>query len=272
MVTDREPDNYLHFPSSTHDLHFQLFHMLSLTNARLDDMENRLVIDPQSNTAPSSPPTQDDEAEARTVLHNILFPEHPIPLHDAKPRSTFNTAPAHPINAIPASLQADQNPPLIHVQPPTAQDSNIDGSRYQATSRESVNEEVPTTDHHDKDSTRSATPKAEVNQTLHMGDIAPASFDPLCPRLPFPHPWDIVTQRLFSWALVWMEDDFVRTLESTALGYQVDEFALTIYTMMTFKRRVRSMTAFLVKLIRSSSSEISATGCAPFPRCPATNS
>jgi hypothetical protein len=36
-----------------------------------------------------------------------------------------------------------------------------------------------------------------------------------------PQPWDIVTQRLYSWALVWEEETFVRALENISLGQQV---------------------------------------------------
>ena len=34
-------------------------------------------------------------------------------------------------------------------------------------------------------------------------------------------PWDLVTQRLYSWALVWEEESFVRALENISLGNQV---------------------------------------------------
>lgn len=49
-------------------------------------------------------------------------------------------------------------------------------------------------------------------------------------------PWDLVTQRLYGWALVWEEDSFVRALERMALGFQVEEFPLAVYTMLIFKR------------------------------------
>ena len=62
-----------------------------------------------------------------------------------------------------------------------------------------------------------------------------------------PNPWDLVTQRLYSWAVVWEENSFSRAMEEISLNRQVDlptlrsnlqvgEFALTIFVMMTFKR------------------------------------
>ncbi|RXK38177.1 hypothetical protein M231_04551 [Tremella mesenterica] len=52
-------------------------------------------------------------------------------------------------------------------------------------------------------------------------------------------PWDLITQRLYSWALVWEDESFVRALENVSLGKQVEEFPLTVFTMMTFKRLLR---------------------------------
>ncbi|KAK4685503.1 MFS transporter, UMF1 family, partial [Tremellales sp. Uapishka_1] len=63
--------------------------------------------------------------------------------------------------------------------------------------------------------------------------------DPRLPHMDFPAPWEIVTQRLYSWALVWEEESFVRALEKISLGQQVEEFPLTVFVMMTFKRNLR---------------------------------
>lgn len=49
-------------------------------------------------------------------------------------------------------------------------------------------------------------------------------------------PWDLATQKLYSWALVWEEETFVRAMERMSLGSQVEEFPLTIFMMMTYKR------------------------------------
>lgn len=53
-----------------------------------------------------------------------------------------------------------------------------------------------------------------------------------------PNPWDLVTQRLYSWAVVWEEDSFNRAMEEISLGKQIGEFALTIFMIVTFKRSV----------------------------------
>ena len=46
-------------------------------------------------------------------------------------------------------------------------------------------------------------------------------IDPINPRMGDPAPWDLVTQRLYSWALVWEEHTFIRALENISLGNQV---------------------------------------------------
>jgi hypothetical protein len=38
-----------------------------------------------------------------------------------------------------------------------------------------------------------------------------------------PMPWDRITQRLYSWAMVWEEETFARALENISLGKQVSE-------------------------------------------------
>lgn len=51
-------------------------------------------------------------------------------------------------------------------------------------------------------------------------------------------PWNLVTQKLYSWALVWEEETFVRAMERMSLGNQIEEFPLTIFMTMTYKRYV----------------------------------
>lgn len=50
-------------------------------------------------------------------------------------------------------------------------------------------------------------------------------------------PWSLITQKLYLWALVWEEETFARALERISLGHQVEEFSLTIFMMMTYKRQ-----------------------------------
>jgi hypothetical protein len=49
-------------------------------------------------------------------------------------------------------------------------------------------------------------------------------------------PWNLVTQKLYSWALAWPDEDYQRAQERISLGYQVDEIPLTAFMMMTYKR------------------------------------
>ena len=48
--------------------------------------------------------------------------------------------------------------------------------------------------------------------------------------------WNLVTQKLYSWALIWEEETFVRAMERMSLGCQIEEFPLTIFMTMTYKR------------------------------------
>ncbi|WVF65435.1 hypothetical protein IAT40_000162 [Kwoniella sp. CBS 6097] len=64
-------------------------------------------------------------------------------------------------------------------------------------------------------------------------------IDPLHPQMGGWKPWDMLTQRLYSWALIAEEKSFVRALEEVSLGRQVEEFPLSIFMMMTYKRLVR---------------------------------
>jgi hypothetical protein len=174
--------------------------------------------------------------------------------------SSVPTAPMVPI--VPVIPIAPLGPPIaptINVQPPTAEPSTYGDARSRtihATPRSTTEHRLPE-DARSTVTARHAVPAFEVQVsrsaasvdshgptrtspfTVHPGGQAgPRKHydDPLLPELPFPRPWDVVTQRLFSWALVWPPEDFVRSLETTALGKQVDEFALAIYTMTIFKR------------------------------------
>jgi len=50
-------------------------------------------------------------------------------------------------------------------------------------------------------------------------------------------PWNLVTQKLYSWALSWPDEDYQRSMERISLGHQVDEVPLTAFMMMTYKRQ-----------------------------------
>lgn len=63
-----------------------------------------------------------------------------------------------------------------------------------------------------------------------------AIADPATSTKAQPQAWDCVQQRLYSWAVVWEDSTFSQALEDISLGKQVEEFALSIFVMMTFKR------------------------------------
>lgn len=53
-------------------------------------------------------------------------------------------------------------------------------------------------------------------------------------------PWQRVHQRLLSWAIVWPMNEIEHALNSTTRGQQVDEIALSIWSVQSYKRYVRS--------------------------------
>lgn len=49
-------------------------------------------------------------------------------------------------------------------------------------------------------------------------------------------PWDMLTQRLYWWALIMEEKSFVQALEDISLGRQVGAFSLSVFLMLAYKR------------------------------------
>ncbi|WVR08957.1 hypothetical protein IAU60_006016 [Kwoniella sp. DSM 27419] len=64
-------------------------------------------------------------------------------------------------------------------------------------------------------------------------------LDPIQPRVRCWKPWDIISQRLYGWAMIVEEKSFSKALEEISLGRQVDEFPLSVFMMMTYKRLLR---------------------------------
>ncbi|KAJ9106227.1 hypothetical protein QFC21_001371 [Naganishia friedmannii] len=143
--------------------------------------------------------------------------------------------------------------PIIRIQSPTTNTtSNAGVHRSRGASSP-----VPTRTHHDPEH----EPLNDVTDASHTGNPIPYEVPPsdnvharrdvgrqahegtqpdsLWKRMQRSRAWDIVGQRLFSWALVWPAEDFYRSLKAIALNQQVDEFALTIYMMTIFKRKLR---------------------------------
>lgn len=51
-------------------------------------------------------------------------------------------------------------------------------------------------------------------------------------------PWNMITQKLYSWALTWSDEEYQGSIERISLGHQVGEVPLTAFMMMTYKRQV----------------------------------
>ncbi|OCF35676.1 hypothetical protein I316_02731 [Kwoniella heveanensis BCC8398] len=129
----------------------------------------------------------------------------------------------------------DHYPPSLHGPPPGAQ--------------------APFGFAHPPVSAHAKSPSPQTRSSIHMQphDIVlsppqnPMSpprdkihvIDPLHPQMGGWKPWDMLTQRLYSWALIAEEKSFVRALEEVSLGRQVEEFPLSIFMMMTYKRLIR---------------------------------
>jgi hypothetical protein len=53
-------------------------------------------------------------------------------------------------------------------------------------------------------------------------------------------PWQRIHQRLLSWAIIWPMSEIENALNSTTRGHQIDEIALSIWSMQSYKRYVRT--------------------------------
>lgn len=60
--------------------------------------------------------------------------------------------------------------------------------------------------------------------------------DSLYPPMAGWKPWNMLTQRLYSWALIMEEKSFVKALEDISLGRQVEAFPLSVFLMLVYKR------------------------------------
>ncbi|KAJ6593882.1 hypothetical protein B0H19DRAFT_919335 [Mycena capillaripes] len=93
----------------------------------------------------------------------------------------------------------------------------------------------------DRDSNAADPPADDAHQEVvatpqppwHSGDVSHDSSQ----HLP---PWQRIHQRLLSWAIIWPASDFDAALNSTTRNQQVNEVALTIWSMQTYKRYVRA--------------------------------
>lgn len=72
------------------------------------------------------------------------------------------------------------------------------------------------------------TPEQNTRDVIHVTDSNAEET--------FPDPWDLITQKLYSWGMVWDDETFVRAMERISLGEQVEDCPLTVFMTMTYKR------------------------------------
>nr|XP_031858883.1 uncharacterized protein CI109_005702 [Kwoniella shandongensis]KAA5525955.1 hypothetical protein CI109_005702 [Kwoniella shandongensis] len=136
------------------------------------------------------------------------------------------------------SFQPDRYPPQPFDQPPRA--VPIAQSRYtaHAAAQNQQPQQDPASDihmrMHDQVLTSSKQAVSPPRDVIHV-------VDPLFSNNVTEgwQPWDRLTQTLYSWAMIAEEKSFVRALEDISLGRQVEDFPLSIFLIMTYKRWVK---------------------------------
>ena len=102
--------------------------------------------------------------------------------------------------------------------------SNPGSAVKRANTRQSVkpnrHEPIPVDERHNQSVYETAAMEpnnhavSAIRDKLHI-------IDPINPKIVEPAPWNLITQRLYSWALVWEDETFIRALERISLGQQV---------------------------------------------------
>ena len=82
-----------------------------------------------------------------------------------------------------------------------------------------------------------------IPRDSHAGDLLNVpgmGAGDFSPEARGPAPWQRIHHKLLSWAIVWPMSELENALNSTTRGHQVDEVALSIWSIQTYKRYVRS--------------------------------
>lgn len=82
--------------------------------------------------------------------------------------------------------------------------------------------------------------ESHSGELLNVGDAHPYPVGDYSTEPRGPAPWQRIHQRLLNWAIVWPMSELENALNSTTRGHQVDEVALSIWSIQTYKRYVRS--------------------------------
>lgn len=99
---------------------------------------------------------------------------------------------------------------------------------------------LPGNDSFDRDRNLPPIPRdshSHAGELLNVHGMGAGDFSP---EARGPAPWQHIHHKLLSWAIVWPMSELENALNSTTRGHQVDEVALSIWSIQTYKRYVRS--------------------------------
>ena len=171
-----------------------------------------------SQATPRTPP-------GMPLPQDIVFEAPGGVIHDPSPRPGMDRdLPPAPAESV-----------LSHRQSPVPGTGSMETQAPPRTPREQLFQRVSPTDNGNGGQSgtyvtppQGAQPLTAGRDRIHVTDSMPTDE-----RV---DPWNLVTQKLYSWALVWEEETFVRAMERMSLGSQIEEFSLTIFMTMTYKR------------------------------------
>ncbi|KAF7793816.1 hypothetical protein EIP86_004937 [Pleurotus ostreatoroseus] len=116
----------------------------------------------------------------------------------------------------------------------------FDEGDTQAAVTESGLPEIPDTHTGNFERDRSLPPLPRDSHSGEMLNVADAHAWPVQDFAAGPAPWQRIHQRLLNWAVIWPMPELENALNSTTRGHQVDEIALSIWAIQTYKRYVRA--------------------------------
>lgn len=187
----------------------------------------------QSRASGMRTPGQADAELGGTVHeHGAVDKDLPPPPGEAMPAWRQSAHPPYPTAPLPAAPQVTANTPPRQ----TSIERQSEPLMFPVARLPSGS---PPSSHTAAPIAPATHPKyQDTAQTTHTGHHADTNgpSDTFHTAQSQPPPWDLVQQRLYSWAMIWEEQSFVRCLEAISLGKQVDEIPLSIYVMKTIKR------------------------------------
>lgn len=152
--------------------------------------------------SPVTDPTPLGQSAKSPTVHRG---DTPISLKEALGPVNPGVLPNPPLPSVPAPLPPIQPSSFVSQQPP------ITVMRMMATS------EVPGSQHTAYKTAFQSLPHTPPQQTQKGHNDQPTVDSGEAKATP----WDMVTARLYSWAMVWEEESFARALEEISLGKQV---------------------------------------------------